>query len=259
MPAPTLWERLLSRASARALPPALILVHPDPDGGLEEARELARRHMCTGLREEDCPCTDCRMLRADSHPDVRIILPEGKTMFKVDQIRGLREEAQKPPFMGAGKFFIIFPARLLNPSSSNALLKALEEPFPSTHFILVTVQPFLLLPTLRSRCSIIPLPRSAQDPEPEEDLLGAWDRLRREGSRMARMQFLKLLSLEDNPRIPRTLMRLWRADPDPFLSSLAKAYLKILTTTPSTFNRLQALETLADKADAGSLLSTAWD
>ena len=46
----------------------------------------------------------------------------------------------------------------MNPSTQNALLKSLEEPPPSTVFILVTNRPHRLLPTIRSRCRAVPLP-----------------------------------------------------------------------------------------------------
>jgi len=244
MPAATLWERLIARARRRAMPPALILVPADPLGGLEEAVELARQELCAEGGIPDCVCPDCRLQRTGNHPDVRVVVPEGKISFKVEQIRDLREEAQKPPYMGAGKFFIFHPAHWLNPHSANALLKVLEEPMPATHFLLVTSQPLLLLPTIRSRCFCVPLPQTAEPPEPPEDLRLLWERWRNEGTETSRMQFLKRLSVEEYARIPRVLLGLWRADPSPLLTSLAQGYLRIFASTPPTFSRQLALECL---------------
>ena len=47
---------------------------------------------------------------------------------------------------------IIDEADALVPAAQNALLKTLEEPPPSSVFILVTARPDMLLPTVLSRC-----------------------------------------------------------------------------------------------------------
>jgi hypothetical protein len=52
---------------------------------------------------------------------------------------------------------------------------------------------------------------------------------------------------------------LWRADPAPVLTSLAQAYLRIFASTPPTFNRQQALETLEADPTAARPLSMSSD
>jgi DNA polymerase-3 subunit delta' len=51
----------------------------------------------------------------------------------------------------------------MNLIAQNALLKALEEPSASTHFLLVSSRPHSLLPTIRSRCQTLMVPRPPQD------------------------------------------------------------------------------------------------
>jgi DNA polymerase-3 subunit delta' len=53
---------------------------------------------------------------------------------------------------GKRRVFIIEEAENLNDPSASSLLKVLEEPPGFSHVILVTASPFLLLPTIRSRC-----------------------------------------------------------------------------------------------------------
>ena len=53
---------------------------------------------------------------------------------------------------GQGRVAVIEPADELNPSSVNAFLKTIEEPPAGTQLLLVSEQPGLLKPTLRSRC-----------------------------------------------------------------------------------------------------------
>ena len=91
------------------------------------------------------------------HPDIHLILPDPKSdQHPVANMRQLIQEAGLPPFEAPIKIFIIHDAEKMLPASSNALLKTLEEPPPHTHFILLTSQPELLLPTIVSRCCKIP-------------------------------------------------------------------------------------------------------
>lgn len=89
-----------------------------------------------------------------NHPDVGMVVAPGRWL-KVDQMRAIEREANYRPFEGAVRVFIIDDADKLNEPSANALLKVLEEPPPTSHLILVTSRPAMLLPTIRSRCQPI--------------------------------------------------------------------------------------------------------
>lgn len=52
------------------------------------------------------------------------------------------------------RFFIISPADAMNEAAQNAFLKTLEEPKAFCHFVLLTEQPAILLPTILSRAQI---------------------------------------------------------------------------------------------------------
>jgi DNA polymerase III delta prime subunit len=56
------------------------------------------------------------------------------------------------PFEGRRRAVIVDEADAMVPHAQNALLKTLEEPPPSSVFMLVTARPDALLPTVRSRC-----------------------------------------------------------------------------------------------------------
>ena len=65
---------------------------------------------------------------------------------------------------GGRRVAIIDAADELNPAAANALLKLLEEPPAKVTMLLVAHQPARLLPTIRSRCRVLPLaPLGAQD------------------------------------------------------------------------------------------------
>lgn len=120
------------------------------------------------------------------HPDVIVLtnLPatkedekkreEGKPFqlkrnIAIDQIRQMQQRLNTRPTLGSRRVIVIDPADDLEKSACNALLKSLEEPPQGTFFLLVTHRPGRLLPTIRSRCRILPF-RPLDDREMERVL-----------------------------------------------------------------------------------------
>ena len=77
--------------------------------------------------------------------------------IRVEQIRGLEPWFNHATHRGGWRVALIYPAEALTTISGNTLLKVLEEPPPSTIFLLVADGPDRLLPTLLSRCRRLPL------------------------------------------------------------------------------------------------------
>lgn len=91
-------------------------------------------------------------LESGNHPDLRELYPEGKAlMHPMQAMKTMIDETGLLPFESKCKVFIIYEADRMLPSSSNALLKTLEEPPSYAHFILVSSHPERLLPTIVSR------------------------------------------------------------------------------------------------------------
>ncbi|MFN2513352.1 MAG: ATP-binding protein [Pyrinomonadaceae bacterium] len=88
------------------------------------------------------------------HGDVGMVVAP-KRLLLVDQMRDIEREANFRPFEGRARVFLVDDADKLNDQSANALLKTLEEPPPTSHIILITSRPAMLLPTVRSRCQAI--------------------------------------------------------------------------------------------------------
>ncbi len=91
----------------------------------------------------------------DSDMDIRLIFPklaEDETKIYIEDIRTIKAFLSLKPVVGPYKFVIIDDAHRLTPESSNALLKVLEEPPPSSILVLVTSAPSLLPQTIISRC-----------------------------------------------------------------------------------------------------------
>lgn len=91
-----------------------------------------------------------------NHPDLLLIEkdPE-KREINVDKIRGIFDFSNRTSSNSPHKFIIIDSACELNKSSSNALLKILEEPHSNNFLILISHNLNRILPTIRSRCHII--------------------------------------------------------------------------------------------------------
>jgi DNA polymerase-3 subunit delta' len=89
------------------------------------------------------------------HPDVLIVEPGDSGSIKLDQVRDIVDRVAYRPFEGQRRVVIIDEADALVASAQNALLKTLEEPPPSSIFILITSRSDMLLPTVRSRCLLL--------------------------------------------------------------------------------------------------------
>ena len=80
------------------------------------------------------------------------LVPNEKGTITVEMARDIIGQASYRPFEARRRVVIIDDADSLQPSAQNALLKTLEEPPPSSMFVLVTARPDSLLETVRSRC-----------------------------------------------------------------------------------------------------------
>ena len=77
--------------------------------------------------------------------------------IRVDDIRRVNEFLSKTSFNDGWRVVIIDSADDMNKSAANALLKILEEPPAKTLLLLISHNPGVLLPTIRSRCAKLPL------------------------------------------------------------------------------------------------------
>ncbi|MFQ5657227.1 MAG: DNA polymerase III subunit delta' [Candidatus Methylomirabilales bacterium] len=146
------------------LPHALLFTGPKGVGRFRTAVTVAKALNCLGGAKGDCcdQCPACVKIEKGIHPDVHVLAPEGASL-KIDQIRGLTQEATRTPYEGRRKAFILDQAETMTEQAQNALLKTLEEPPGVTVLTLIAPDSSALLSTIASRCSQIrfaPLPES---------------------------------------------------------------------------------------------------
>ncbi len=151
-----LWQQLCQQLQANRLPHALLVSGVKGLAKNSFAQHIVASVLCLNRRDDQSSCGhchSCQLLNAGSHPDHIEIRPEetGK-QIKIDQIRNLRDKQQLTPSVSKWKTIIISPADNMNVSSSNSLLKLLEEPQHNTVLILVTGCPEKLPITVKSRC-----------------------------------------------------------------------------------------------------------
>ena len=91
-------------------------------------------------------------------PDEEELSAMKKSAFiRVDDVRKVNEFLSKTSFNDNWRIVIIDSADEMNKNAANALLKILEEPPAHTILLLVSHNPGMLLPTIRSRCAKLPL------------------------------------------------------------------------------------------------------
>jgi DNA polymerase-3 subunit delta' len=150
---------LLAGSIARqSLPPSTLFSGPSGIGKRTVALAAAQLLNCTS-RVGEAPiidacglCASCTRIARGVHSDVIVVAPGENGSIKIEQVRDLIDRAAYRPFEGQCRVVIIDSADALVAPAQNALLKTLEEPPSASVFILVTAQPDLLLPTVRSRC-----------------------------------------------------------------------------------------------------------
>ena len=140
-------------------------------GELEFAQAVDQSLLCEKPRADARACGSCpacAWFALGNHPDFRLIVPEslapesseegaepGKKrseQIRIEQVRELGDFLAVGTHRAGLRVILVYPAEAMNANTQNALLKSLEEPPPSTVFLLVATQADRLLPTVRSRC-----------------------------------------------------------------------------------------------------------
>ena len=150
--------QFLSRAlSGNRLAHGYLFTGPDGVGKRTTAAALAGALLCEmPYEEEPCGrCKGCLKFLSGNHPDYLVIRPDGATI-KIDQIRALKKDLRFPPFEAGMRIVCIEDVQTMRREAANSLLKILEEPPPDNLLLLIASESQALLPTILSRCQVIP-------------------------------------------------------------------------------------------------------
>jgi DNA polymerase-3 subunit delta' len=181
-----LKDILRSALRRKSVLPSLLFCGSEGAGQRETVLELAKAFNCERQSDDACDeCASCKAIDARNHPDVIdvINLPRKKKKngfnnrdedeaggddkdeepedcgpkprnIVIDQMRRAIELALMKPMIGRKRIFLVDDASEMEEEAANASLKILEEPPTFTQFVLITSNPDLLLPTIRSRCQM---------------------------------------------------------------------------------------------------------
>jgi len=177
------WQRI--QAGRHRMAHAVLLSGPAGNYKTEFAYQLAASLLCEspGPTGEACArCSACNWFGQGNHPDFRWLRPEAMDDQKsaddsvkaskegklsreitIDQVRGLGDFLNLGTHRAGVRVVLVTPAEAMNRNTANAILKSLEEPRPGTIFLLVSDHPDQLLPTIRSRCRVEPMPIPVRD------------------------------------------------------------------------------------------------
>jgi DNA polymerase-3 subunit delta' len=101
-------------------------------------------------------CAVCHQALGGTHADVAVVVPEGLSLG-VAEVRRIVAHTARRPTAGRWQVTLIEDADRMPDYASNALLKAIEEPPPRGVLLLCAPSVEDLLPTIRSRCRLVPL------------------------------------------------------------------------------------------------------
>jgi DNA polymerase-3 subunit delta' len=177
------WLRDALRATLHQHRGHALLVHGAPgDGAWDFGLALAQGWLCEGddARRPCGHCAACNLVRSWTHPDFGWLVPQDVALarempvqvderrkpsrqIRVDEVREALDALTSTSGRGRGRALVLFPGEALNAVAASALLKSLEEPPQGTRIVICAAEPARLLPTIRSRCQRLSLPRPTAD------------------------------------------------------------------------------------------------
>jgi len=183
------WLKLpFDQLTQHPIPHALLLHSPKDNGELFFGLELANFLLCESQGEhKPCgQCEACHWIRQGNHPDLFIVIPQNlrtllpfefeddsradeddakkqSKFIRIEQIRQIISSNELGSYRGGKRVVLIYPVEAMQIEAANCLLKTLEEPSDRLHFILITHQLERILPTIRSRCHLSPIPKPSQE------------------------------------------------------------------------------------------------
>lgn len=148
-----MWQNSIREGRVRH---AYLLNGPAHIGKRTLALTFAQALNCLSDARPCGECRSCQKVARGTHPDVRVIEGQGGSI-KIDQIRELQNEVALSTHESLWKVYVLRDVDQATPEAANCLLKTLEEPPQCIVLILTATRPNMLLPTVVSRCQVLPL------------------------------------------------------------------------------------------------------
>jgi DNA polymerase-3 subunit delta' len=179
-------EEPFEKLNSNELPQAILIYGAKDIGKLQFGIHLTKFLLCESKIKKFKACEECdacRWFSAGNHPDFLHALPEDQEnqlnftgfddsssssnnsgddkklskFIRIDQIRKIISNLETSSHRGNKKIVLIYPVEAMQTAAANSLLKSLEEPPQDVLMILITHQLDQILPTIRSRCRLLPI------------------------------------------------------------------------------------------------------
>lgn len=159
----TAAKKILRQALAKGrVSHAYLFYGPAGTGKKFAALSFAKAYFCEGEQRPCGTCLSCRKIEHGNFADLRIVEPEGASL-KIEQFRRIQKEIYLRPVEGKGRIYVIDEAEKMTLAAANSFLKLLEEPLSEVCFILIAHNLHALLPTVVSRCQLVPFVPYSRD------------------------------------------------------------------------------------------------
>ena len=154
---PLAYQTLYNALSLNKSAHAYLFHGPKGSGKLKAAMMYAQSFICEAANPFACgTCALCRRIQTHQYNDV-LVIDGSTTSIKKKDILQLQERFSKTALEKGKKIYIINAVENSTPEALNSLLKFLEEPSSSDIIaILISEQIDRVLPTIVSRCQLIP-------------------------------------------------------------------------------------------------------
>ena len=142
---------------------AYLFAGPSNVGKATVAHRFAAALLCEQGGAHELPCSSCRRATSGNHPDLIFVEPDGRAGLSIEQARATVAQAPMAPVEGDRKVFVFDEAGSMSEQAASALLKTIEEPTPSTVFVLVVESDDDLPATIGSRCRTVQFGRVREE------------------------------------------------------------------------------------------------
>ena len=152
---PVVYKTLSNMITKKRIPHALIFC-----GDKSTSRELMAKHFIKMVyadyfNEEIGDYGIYKRIDDESTMNVKYIKRDTKTSVSIDSVRDFIKDNNISSLEEGPRFYVFLEADYLNQSSSNAILKFVEEPTDNTYIIFIVENLANLLDTIISRCATI--------------------------------------------------------------------------------------------------------
>ena len=155
---PIIYKTFVNAFKSHTLSHAYLLVGNPGTPLYEVAQYLAKSILCDDPSPLACNnCITCMRIDSDNYPDI-IKLDGSKAIIKKEDVLNIENRFEKTAFETKGiMIYIVNQVENMRVEAVNSMLKFLEEPESEIYAFLTTNNVNNILPTIVSRCQVLPL------------------------------------------------------------------------------------------------------